>query len=102
MAAASRTSSGCSSTCGATWSCRTESARSLVTLPDEVNDHLTELSTAGKRLGGLWSAAGTLASGKSDAVRLAFLGILFESAGLPTQYEHARFTIWARENGYLD
>jgi hypothetical protein len=35
-------------------------------------------------------------------VRLAFLSILFASAGLPTQYEHARFTIWARENGYLD
>jgi hypothetical protein len=79
-----------------------ERARDLVTLPDEVRDHLTELSTAGKRLGGLWSAAGTLASGRSEAVRLAFLSILFESAGLPTQYEHARFTIWAREHGYLD
>ena len=79
-----------------------ERARDLVTLTDEIHDHLTELSTAGKRLGGLWSAAGTLASGKSDAVRLAFLSILFESAGLPTQYEHARFTIWAKENGYLD
>src|SRR5215203_2290721 len=79
-----------------------ERARDLVTLPDEIQDHLTELSTAGKRLGGLWSAAGTLASGKSEAVRLAFLSILFESAGLPSQYEHARFTIWARENGYHD
>ena len=59
------------------------SARALVTLPDEISDHLTELSTAGKRLGGLWSAAGTLSSGKSDAVRLAFLSVLFESAGLP-------------------
>jgi len=79
-----------------------ERARDLVTLPNEIRDHLTELSTAGKRLGGLWSAAGTLASGRSDAVRLAFLSILFESAGLPPQYEHARFAIWARENGYLD
>jgi len=70
-----------------------ESARSLVTLPDDVQDHLTELSTAGKRLGGLWSAAGTLASGKSDAVRLAFLSVLFESAGLPEQYPLARFII---------
>ncbi len=78
-----------------------ERARDLVTLTDEIRDHLTELSTAGKRFGGLWSAAGTLASGRSDAVRLAFLSILFESAGLPTQYEHARFTIWARNRGYL-
>ncbi|MFX1818451.1 BREX system P-loop protein BrxC [Pseudarthrobacter sp. CC4] len=76
--------------------------RELVTLPDEVRDHLIELSAAGKRVGGLWSAAGTLASGKSDAVRLAFLSILFESAGLPTHYEHARFTIWALKNGYFD
>ena len=56
----------------------------------------------GKRLGGLWSAAGTLAAGKSDAVRLAFLSVLFDSAGLPEEYARARFTIWARENGYLD
>ena len=61
-------------------------ARDLVTLPDDVSDHLTELSTAGKRLGGLWSAAGTLAAGKSDAVRLAFLSVLFDSAGLPEEY----------------
>src|SRR5215208_4918814 len=79
-----------------------DSARSLVTWPDEVNDHLTELSTAGKRLGGLWSAAGTLASGKSDAVRLAFLSVLFESVGLPEEYPLARFVLWAGENGYLD
>lgn len=80
-----------------------ERARDLVTLTDEIRDHLIELSTAGKRQGGVWSAAGTLASGKSDAVRLAFLSILFEGAGLPTQYELARFTIWANEHdGYLD
>ena len=77
-------------------------ARDLVTLSDEVRDHLTELSTAGKRLGGLWSAAGTLASGKSNAVRLAFLSVLFESAGLPEEYARARFTIWAQNHGYLD
>ena len=77
-------------------------ARDLVTIPDDVADHLTELSTAGKRVGGLWSAAGTLAAGKSDAVRLAFLSVLFESAGLPEEYARARFAIWARENGYLD
>jgi hypothetical protein len=79
-----------------------ERARSLVKLPNEVRDHLTELSTVGRRAGGLWSAAGTLASGRSDTVRLAFLSVLFESAGLPQQYPHARFMIWARENGHLD
>lgn len=78
-----------------------ERARKLVTLTDEVGDHLTELTNAGKRLGGLWSAAGTLSAGKSDAVRLAFLSVLFESAGLPEEYARARFIIWADKNGYL-
>lgn len=77
-------------------------ARDLVSLPDEISDHLVELSTEGKRNGGLWSAAGTLASGKSDEVRIAFLSVLFEAAGLPEQYPLARFVIWARENGYLE
>ena len=77
-------------------------ARELVSLPDDVSDHLVELSTEGKRNGGLWSAAGTLASGKSDEVRIAFLSVLFEAAGLPEQYPLARFMIWAKENGYLD
>jgi hypothetical protein len=79
-----------------------QSARSLVTLPHEVEDHLTELSIAGQRRGGLWSAAGTLGSGRREAVRLAFLSVLFESAGLPEQYPLARFMIWAAENGYVD
>lgn len=77
-------------------------ARDLVSLPDEVRDHLVELTTEGKRSGGLWSAAGTLASGKSDEVRLAFLSVLFAAAGLPEQYPLARFMLWAKENDYLD
>lgn len=77
-------------------------ARDLVKVTDDIRDHLTELATAGKRLGGLWSAAGTLAAGRRDAVRLAFLAILFESAGLPADYSRARFTMWAAEKGYLD
>jgi hypothetical protein len=79
-----------------------QTSRTLVTLPDDIRDHLAELSTAAKRLGGLWSAAGTLGAGKSDAVRLAFLSVLFDSAGLPEQYPLARFMIWAKENGYLE
>jgi hypothetical protein len=79
-----------------------ESARSVVNLPADIEAHFRELSMAGKRAGGLWAAAGTLGAGKSKAVRLAFLSILFESAGLPTQYQLARFALWARENGYLD
>jgi hypothetical protein len=77
-------------------------ARQLVTLSDDIRDHLTERSMAGKRVGGLRSAAGLLASGKSDAVRLAFLSVLFDSVGLPEEYPLARFMIWARENGHLE
>jgi len=79
-----------------------ERARDLVKLPDEIGDQLTELTTAGRRTGGLWSTAGTLGAGKSDAPRLAFLSVLFEGAGLPKELPQARFVIWARENGYLD
>ena len=79
-----------------------ETAQSLAELPEEIRDHLRELGIAAKRQGGQWTAAGTLASGKSDAVRLAFLSVLFDSAGFPEQYPLARFMIWARENGYLD
>jgi hypothetical protein len=79
-----------------------ERARDLVTLPDEIRAHLTAISSAAENRGGLWSAAGTLAAGRSEAVRLAFLSVLFESAGLPEEYARARFVIWAGENGYLD
>ena len=79
-----------------------ERSRDLVAPPNNVRDHLTELSTAGKRFGGLWSAAGLLGAGKSDAVRLAFLSVLFDNAGLPEEYPLARFMIWVRENGYLE
>ena len=79
-----------------------QSARQLVRLPAEIEDHFVELSTAGKRHGGLWSAAGTLSSGRSKAVRMAFLSVLFEAAGLPQKYQLAKFTIWAQENGHLD
>jgi hypothetical protein len=77
-------------------------ARELAELTYDVAAHLTELSTAGRRAGGLWSAAGLLASGRRDSVRLAFLAVLFESAGLPTDYRLARFTMWARQAGHFD
>lgn len=76
-------------------------ARDLVNLPADIKAQLVELSTAGKRQGGLWSAAGTLGAGKSNAVRLAFLSILFDSAGLPEDYSRAKFVLWAKSNGYL-
>src|SRR5690606_32899378 len=67
------------------------SARGLAHLPEDVQDLLKELSTWGKRRGGLRAAAGTLGAGSSESVRLALLGIVFKSAGLPESYTQARF-----------
>src|SRR5438105_1141644 len=50
--------------------------------------------------GGLVSAAGTLGAGAGKSVRLALLGIMFRSSGLPEQYAPARFVLWLMQNGY--
>ncbi len=76
------------------------SARGITKLPNDIADLLRELSTAGRREGGLWSAAGTLGSGAGKSVRLALLGIMFRSAGFPEQYAPTRFVIWLMQNGY--
>ena len=76
-------------------------ARSLVTLPSDINANLFELSRIGRQEGGLWSAAGNIGSGV-DAVRLALLAVLFRSAGLPEQYPAARLVLWLKQNGWYD
>jgi hypothetical protein len=78
------------------------SARSLTQLPSEIEAHLKELSSAGKRAGGLWSAAGTLGAGASGSVRLAFLGVVFDAAGLPQQFAPAQLAMWMRQEGMFD
>src|SRR5258708_39578789 len=75
-------------------------ARGLAKLPNEIADLLKELTTVGRREGGLWSAAGTLGAGTGKSVRLAVLSILFRSAGLPEQYAPACFVMWLLQNGY--
>jgi len=77
-------------------------ARGLTRLPDDINDALKELSTEGKRSGGLWSAAGTLGAGVGSNVRMALLAILFRSAGLPDKFTLAKFVLWLKQNGYYD
>ncbi|MEJ7787182.1 MAG: BREX system P-loop protein BrxC, partial [Solirubrobacteraceae bacterium] len=78
------------------------SARGLAQLPPDVERHLAELSTAGKREGGLWSAAGTLGSSASGSARLAFLSVIFDAAGLPQQYAPAQLAIWLKTEGLYD
>ncbi len=77
-------------------------ARGLATVPPTISDALKELSTQGKRSGGLHAAAGKLGAGAGDSVRLALLGIVFRSAGLPEEYPKARFVMWLRETGLHD
>ena len=77
-------------------------ARGLTNLSTEVDDMLKELTTAGKRLGGLHAASGTLRGELGDNVRLSVLNIIFKSVGLPPKYPVARFAIWLRDNGKLN
>ena len=77
-------------------------ARSVAQLPDTVREKLRELDTAGRRGGGLWSAAGTLGAGAGESVRLAILGIVFEGAGLPRRYAQGRFVLWLMQSGFYD
>lgn len=77
-------------------------ARSLAHIPNGVGDLLKELSTQGKRLGGLHAAAGKLGAGANDNVRLALLGMVFKSANLPEQVHQARFVMWLKEEGLYD
>lgn len=78
------------------------STRSLVDLPADIQDSLRELTAAGKRSGGLWAAAGTLGASAGDSVRLAVLGIIFKSAGLPERYQLGKFCLWLKQQGYFD
>ena len=71
-------------------------ARDLPNLPAGITDLLKELSTEGKRKGGLRAAAGTLGAGASESVRLALLSIIFRSADLPEEFPVARFVMWLK------
>jgi hypothetical protein len=78
-------------------------ARGMATLPTSVADQLRELSIKAKSVGGLHAASGTLgASSRDKSVRLALLGILFKSAGLPESYPVANFVLWLRSTGIYD
>lgn len=76
-------------------------ARSIAKLPTGVFEHFKELSTQGKRHGALHAAAGKLGAGAGDKVRLALLGIVFKSKGLPEQYNQAQFVLWLKLEGLL-
>ena len=78
------------------------SARGLARLPEDVTELLTELTTLGRRSNGHYAAAGTLGAGSGDSVRLALLGIVFKSAGLPEGFPQAQFCLWLKRNNIYD
>ena len=45
------------------------------------------------------AAAGDLRTEAKDSIRLALLGILFKSVGLPGDYTRACFQMWLRDEG---
>jgi hypothetical protein len=77
-------------------------ARGIANLPKNIRDLLIELSTQGKRQGGLHAVSGTLGSGASGSVRLALLGIIFKSVGLSEKYPIARFVMWLQSEGIYE
>ena len=77
-------------------------ARSIAKLPTGVFEHLKEISTQGRRHGGLHAAAGKLGAGAGDKVRMALLAIVFKSKGLPTQYNQAQLYLWLQREGILE
>jgi len=77
-------------------------ARGIANLPQNIKDLLKELSTQGKRHGGLHAASGTLGAGASGSVRLALLRIVFQSVGLPEHYPAACFVMWLENEDILE
>lgn len=77
-------------------------ARAITRLPDSVQDLLKELSTQGKRLGGLRAASGKLGAAASESVRVSLQEILFRSAGLPEKHHQGRLVLWLQRKGLLD
>jgi hypothetical protein len=77
-------------------------ARDIADLPQDIRDHLKELTIQAKRHGGLHAASGTLGSGANNNVRMALLNVVFKSAGLPEDYHLARFVMWLKREGLLD
>jgi len=67
----------------------------------ELIGELRALQSAGARAGGLHAAGGTLGGG-SDDPKLATLGIVLQSVGLPLDYRAARVAFWLADEGILD
>lgn len=79
-----------------------QTARDIAMLPEEIRDQLRELTTEGRRAGGLWSASGMANQSHDQSFTMMLLGTVFESAGLSSGYGQARFHLWLRREGWED
>ena len=82
----------------------TDGSRPSTLLPEpspELIAELRALQAAGARAGGLHAAGGTLGGG-SDDPKLATLGIVLQSVGLPLDFRAARVAFWLADEGILD
>lgn len=68
---------------------------------EELRAELRALRTAGERAGGLHAAGGTLGGG-SDDPKLATLGVVLQSVGLPLDFRAARVAFWLADEGILE
>lgn len=81
-----------------------DGSRASTLLPEPSQELLAELRalrTAGERAGGLHAAGGSLGGG-SDDPKLATLGIILQSVGLPLDFRAARVAFWLADEGILD
>ena len=81
-----------------------DGSRPSTLLPEPSADLLAELRNmraASERAGGLHAAGGTLGGG-SDDPKLATLGIILQSVGLPLDFRAARVAFWLADEGILD
>lgn len=77
-------------------------ARGLTSIPQGIQDQLTELTTLGRRDGAApWAAAGAL-DRSGETLNSVFLSIVLGAAGLPTRVAPAQVALWLATNGHLD
>ena len=81
-----------------------DGSRPSTLIPEPSEDLIAELRAlraTAERAGGLHAAGGTLGGG-SDDPRLAVLGIILQSVGLPVDFRAARVAFWLADEGILD
>lgn len=78
-----------------------DTARTIKSLPQDVNDLFIELERKEKLYGKL-SVSGTLKDFPGPDIRYSFLQLFLNSLGLPQQYHHFKFIYWAKKEGIYD